>query len=311
VAEHPPSNGIDLQPVSAPDLPEDPAAAWPEVREVGVRLPLRIYLAEVWRRREFAVTVPLGELRAQNQDTVLGQLWHLLNPLMLIGIYFFLFQVVLNVESRRGVDNYLAFLTVGVITFNYTRSSIQSGARMIVKNRKLVQSINFPRAILPLSSMVAETVSHLYAIPVMFLVVLLAPGGIATPVEQGGVRPMWSWLLIVPVMLVQLLFNLGAGMITARLAFHFRDVQQFLPYLLRLTLYASGVIIPLTIIEQDLVREILKLNPIYNLIEMARGAVLYGTFEPRTWLIGVTSTLTILVVGFWFFRRAENEYGNV
>jgi teichoic acid transport system permease protein len=299
------SDGVTLEPIPAPAIPDDPQAVWPELREVGLRTPLRAYLRDVWARREFAVTVPLGELRAQNQDTALGQLWHLLNPLMLIGIYFFIFQVILQVESRRGIDNYLAFLTVGVITFNYTRSAVQSGARMIVKNRKLVQSINFPRAILPLSSMVSETISHLYAIPVLFAMVLLSGIG------NEPVRPKWTWLLILVVLAVQVLLNLGLAMITARLTFHFRDVQQFLPFLLRLALYASGVLIPLDMIPQATVRRILQLNPIYNVIEMARDVVLDGTLQPRAWLIGITSTLVIFVFGFWYFRRAENEYGHV
>jgi teichoic acid transport system permease protein len=295
----------DLPTPSPLDLPDDPLAAWPELRRVGTRLPLRDYLAEVWRRREFAVTVPLGELKAQNQDTMLGQLWHLLNPMFLILIYWFIFGYVLGIEggSRRGVDAYLPFLIVGVITYNYTRSSIQTGARMIVKNRKLVQSINFPRSILPLSAMVAETLSHLYALPVMFLLLLVVPKG--PPL-------MWSWLLIVPVVIVQALFNLGLSMIVARVSFHFRDVQQALPYLLRLYLYASGVIIPITFIEQDTIRAILKLNPMYNIIEMAREAVLDGGIvDPVVWILGPAWAVLMLVVGFWYFRHAENEYGRV
>jgi teichoic acid transport system permease protein len=305
VADERAREGATLEPVPPPEIPDDPRTVWPELREVGLRTPLRAYLRDVWQRREFAVTVPLGELRAQNQDTALGQLWHLLNPLLLIGIYFFIFQVILQVESRRGIDNYLAFLTVGVITFNYTRSAVQSGARMIVKNRKLVQSINFPRAILPLSSMVSETISHLYALPVLFGMVLLSGIG------NDPVRPRWTWLLIVVVVVVQLLLNLGLSMITARLTFHFRDVQQFLPFVLRLGLYASGVLIPLEIIPQDTVRRILQLNPIYNVIEMARDVVLEGTFQPRVWLLGIGSTVVIFLFGFWYFRRAENEYGHV
>jgi teichoic acid transport system permease protein len=305
VADERPRDGVTLEPLAAPEIPDDPRAVWPDLREVGLRTPLRAYLGDVWQRREFAVTVPLGELRAQNQDTALGQLWHLLNPLMLIGIYFFIFEIILQVESRRGIDNYLAFLTVGVITFNYTRSSVQSGARMIVKNRKLVQSINFPRAILPLSSMVSETISHLYALPVMFGMVLLSGIG------SDPVQVRWTWLLMVVVVAVQLLLNLGLAMITARLTFHFRDVQQFLPFLLRLGLYASGVLIPLAIVPQATVRWILQLNPVYNIIEMARDAVLVGTLQPRVWLLGIGSTAVIFVFGFWFFRRAENEYGHV
>jgi len=289
------------------EVPSDPTAVWPALRRVGIRLPLGEYLTEVWRRREFAVTVPLGELKAQNQDTALGQLWHLLNPLMLILIYWFIFGVILGVGGgpRRGVEHYLPFLIVGVITYNYTRSSIQTGARMIVKNRKLVQSINFPRAILPLSAMVSETLSHLYALPVMFVLLLVVP---------DGPEPMWTWLLIAPILLVHAAFNLGLSMAVARVSFHFRDVQQFLPYLLRLYLYVSGVIIPIThdLIENDALRTILQINPMYNIIEMSREAILDGAIvEPRVWILGPGWALVLLVFGFWFFRRAENEYGRV
>lgn len=300
----------DLPPPVRPELPEDVTSAYPDLRLVGTRLPLRAYLAEVWRRREFAVTVPLGELKAQNQDTALGQLWHLLNPMFLILIYWFIFGVVLDVGggARRGVDAYLPFLIVGVITYDYTRASIQSGARMIVKNRKLVQSINFPRSILPLSAMVSETLSYLYALPVMFGLLLLVPDGPSIS---------WGWLLIVPVVLVQALFNLGLAMMTARFAFHFRDVQQFLPYVLRLYLYMSGVIIPVVGGPMDdrvpdVVQFILQINPMYNLIEMAREAILDGGIvDPQVWLLGTGWALLVLVVGFWYFRSAENEYGRV
>lgn len=294
----------DLPPPEPPRLPADPLTTWPHLRRVGTRLPLRDYLRELWRRREFAVTVPLGELRAQNQDTALGQLWHLLNPLLLIGIYYLIFGVILGVEERRGVDFYLPFLIVGVITFDYTRSAAQAGARMIVKNRKLVQSIYFPRAILPLSALVSETVAHLYAIPLMLLLVSLVPGG---PV------PMWSWLLLIPLIVVQGAFNLGLSMIVARLSFHFRDVQQFLPYLLRLYLYVSGVIIPINadLIPNDLLRWALQVNPMFNLIELSRFAVLGTAVPPRVWWFGLGWPVVILLVGFWYFRRAESEYGSV
>jgi teichoic acid transport system permease protein len=292
----------DLPPPPSLVLPPDPLAVWPDLRRVGSKLPLRAYLAEVWRRREFAVTVPLGELKAQNQDTVLGQLWHLLNPLFLIGVYYLIFGVILGIEERRGVDDYLPFLIVGIITYDFTRSSMQTGARMIVKNRKLMQSINFPRAILPLSAMVSETLAFLYGLPVMLVLLLIA-----------GVRPSWGWLLIPVVVVVQAAMNLGLAMITARLAFHFRDVQQFLPYLLRIWLYTSGVLIPINadMIGNDWLRRILQLNPMYSIIEMMREAVLGGAIQSRVWIVGPVWALVLLVGGFWYFRRAENEYGRV
>ena len=275
---------------------------------MGVKLPLRDYLRELWVRREFAITVPLSELRAQNQDTTLGQLWHLLNPLFLIGIYYFVFGIVLNVEDRRGVEGYLSFLIVGVIVFNYTRSAMQSGARMIVKNRRLVQSINFPRAILPVSSVVSETVSYFYAIPMM-LVLLLG----TNLVTDTTVVPTWTWLLLIPVIVIQALFNLGLSMATARFAFHFRDVQNFMPYVLRLWFYMSGVLYPINeeLIGVTWVRRLLQTNPAWAIIEIARDALLYDRAVGWVWGLAVGWTLVVLLFGFWYFRQAESEYGRV
>ncbi|MCC5947061.1 MAG: ABC transporter permease [Nitriliruptoraceae bacterium] len=301
--EHP-RPATDLPVPERPSLPADPRQEWPALRRVGVKLPLREYLRELWRRREFAVTVPLGELKAQNQDSALGQLWHLLNPLLLIAVYYLIFGLVLNVESRRGVDNYLPFLIVGVIVFDYTRSSINAGARMIVKNRRLVQSINFPRAVLPLSAIVSETVSYLYAIPVMLVLVMLV---------EGGPPPQWTWLLLVPVTMLQAMFNLGISMVVARLSFHFRDIQQLLPFALRLYFYSSGVIIPINIdiIPNQTLLTILQLNPAYAIVEMARDAVLVGPLDAQIWVVGGVWSIVMLSFGFWFFRQAESEYGRV
>ncbi len=289
-------------------VPEDVLARYPHLRRVGSKLRLRDYLRELWRRREFAITVPLGELRAQNQDTALGQLWHLLNPLLLIAIYYFVFGVVLNIESRRGVDDYLPFLIVGVITFNYTRSSMQSGARMIVKNRRLVQSINFPRAILPVSSIVSETVAHLYAIPVM-LVLLLG----TNLLDDTTIRPTWTWLLLLPIVAMQALFNLGLAMAVGRFAFHFRDVQNFMPYALRLWFYVSGVLYPINpeLIGTRWIRVVLQSNPAWAIIQVSRDALLYDRVVGWVWATALAWTAAALVIGFWYFRQAESEYGRV
>ncbi len=282
-------------------------ATYPQLRRVGAKLPLRDYIRELWRRREFAITVPLGELRAQNQDTSLGQLWNLLNPLFLIAIYYFIFGFVLGVEGRRGVEDYLPFLIVGVITFNYTRSAMQSGARMIVKNRRLVQSINFPRAILPISSIVSETISQLYALPVMLILLLL------TNLTDSVVIPTWYWLLLPLILVIQALFNLGLAMTVGRFAFHFRDVQNFMPYALRLWFYMSGVLIPITeeLIANDTLRFILQLNPAWSIIEISRDALLYQMAVGWKWGLAGGWTVLLLIGGFLYFRQAENEYGRV
>jgi len=276
-------------------------ARWPSLRHIGRRVTLREYLVDLWRWRNFIVTVPMNELRAQNQDTLLGQLWHLINPLLLAFIYYVIFGLILGI-SRGGVENYPAFLIVGVIVFNYTRTSLRSGAKTIVTNRKLVQTMCFPRAVLPLSTMIEGIVSHTFAIVVMWLVLLAT-----------GVRPTALWLLIVPYLLLHAVFNLGLVFFVARFTFHFRDTQQFLPYALRIWFYVSGVLIPIEarFVAMPTARAILRANPIYVIIEIARDAFLYNTFDPTKWRTASAWAVGLLVAGFLYFRRAENEYGLV
>jgi teichoic acid transport system permease protein len=292
---------IEAHAPARPQIPDDPMAAWPRLRPIGARSTLREYLRELWRWRNFVVTVPMNELRAQNQDTLLGQIWHLLNPLMLALIYYVLFGVILGI-SRGGVENYSAFLIVGVIVFNYTRTALKSGASTIVTNRKLVQSVNFPRAVLPLSTMIEGIVSHAFALVVMAVVLLSA-----------GVRPTVMWLLAIPIVLLHSVFNLGLVLFTSRFAFHFRDTKQFLPYVLRIWFYLSGVLIPIEsrFVTMPTARAILRANPVYVIIEIARDAFIEGVFDPSKWRTAGAWALGLLVAGFLYFRHAESEYGLV
>lgn len=287
-----------------PDIPVDPEATWPHLRRVDGRRGLREYLAGVWHWRHFLVRIPLAERKARNQDATFGQAWNLLNPLLLIAVYYFIFGVVLGIESRRGIDHYLPYLIVSIIAFEYTRSSLQAGTSTIIRNQRLMQSINFPRAVMPLSALFGEFIGYLYAIPLMLVLASLV---------TGGPSPSVAWLLLIPVLFIQSMFNLGALMIIGRFSTSFRDVQQFLPYVLRILTYVSGVLWPL---NDDLIRNatllsILQLNPIYHLMEMTRGAILHHTFVPRAWLLGTVWSVGVLFIGFWWFRRGEHEYTNV
>lgn len=265
---------------------------------LGGRQPLGAYVRDIWGRREFALTVPLGELRAQNMDSILGNVWHLLNPLLLIGVYYVVFDVILSVGDR-GVENFVAFLSIGILTFFYTRKSLTAGAKSLVTNMPLVRSIRFPRAILPLAAVIKETVALGPALVAIASVVLLT-----------GERPHPAWLLVVPAFAVQMTFNLGGALLLARLADHFRDVQQVLPYFFQIWLYVSGVFYSVEHYVQDPVqRAMFGLNPAYVYISMVRDAILDGAFAPGTWAIGVLWAVAALVGGGVYFRAREQDYG--
>lgn len=268
--------------------------------KIGVRPPLPTYLRLMWQRRGFAITVPLADLRTHNMDTVLGNLWHLLNPLLLLGVYFLVFGVVLDF-TRGGLQNFLGFLAIGVFLYQYTQKSIVQGSRSIVGNLGLIRSIRFPRAILPLATVIGQTIAFLPALGVMFVFV------IAT-----GEPPSPRWLLALPVVALLALLNLGGAFTVARLATIFRDVQDLLPFIFRLLFYASGVLFPVTrfISEDSPLWFVFIANPFYSAITLVRSVLLNEISAGGGEVISLLSwTLGLLLAGFAFFIAGEKGYG--
>jgi teichoic acid transport system permease protein len=266
--------------------------------DIARRPSLGEYIGEVWRRREFAYTVAFGELRAQNQNTLLGNVWHLLNPLLLAAVYYLIFGVIMG--GRGGIENYTAFLIIGLITFQLTQKVVTGGARAVVANISLMQSINFPRALLPLAGALQETLAQVPALLAMLGLSLLT-----------GIRPSIWWLLLIPVLALQALFSLGLALMAARATFHFRDVQQFLPYAMRIWFYTSGIFFSAEFVRDragETAATIFELNPAYAFIQLSRDAVMHGTTRLDLWVIAGVSTVIAFVVGVLYFRASESEY---
>ena len=255
------------------------------------------YLRDLWRRREFAVAMPAQDLRAQNMDTVLGQLWHLVNPALQIGVYFVIFGIVL--DTGRGVDNFFAFLIVGVVLFHLTQRVTQDATMSIVRNVGLIRSVQFPRILLPLSAVNGQTVAFLPALAI-------ALGAVTVT----GETPTLRWLALPPLLIAQYLFNLGAALIVARIGATVKDLRELIPHLFRLLFYGSGVIFSVDImITSESWRQAFAVNPIYALITCARWCLL-GTSISGEVLISTTTWCAALpILGFVFFRRAERRLG--
>lgn len=270
--------------------------------DIGVVPPAREYLRRLWSRRDFVWAVPLGQLRAQTESTVLGASWHLLNPLLTAALYYLIFGVLFG--GRGLVENYPAFLVVGIFTFLYTTRVVQAGAGSVTTNMGLITQINFPRLALPVAATVAETVSHCVA-----LVALLA----VVPILGGGIS--FSWLLLLPIVVLQALFNLGLAMIAARLAFQYRDVQNLLPHLLRFWMYLSGLFFTVDLVIESVgagspLVMVFEANPGYIFMTLMRDALLDGQAAASwMWLAAPGWTIVSVVGGFLFFRSREVEYG--
>lgn len=266
---------------------------------MGGRPPLGRYARELVARREFIWLIPRSEMRSRAMNTMLGSAWHLLNPLLLAAVYYLVFDVILPGNRDEIHPNYAAFLVVGIMVYYFTQRTVLQGARGIVNDVKLLQNVNFPAAVLPVSAAISEALSHVYALGAMLIVVV-----------STGESPQWTWLLLVPLFFIQLFFNTGCAFVVSRLTVHFRDTEQFLPYVMRIGLYVSGVLFGAEIIEDATKRAIFELNPVYAFIRLTRGLILDGVVEWRFVAQATIWAAVVFVAGFIYFWRYEGEYAN-
>lgn len=281
-------------------MTQDLGSSWSALRDVGRVPPLGPYLRDSWNYKDFMVSLAYADARSHHVDTALGNLWQLLNPTLLIGVYYLIFGVIFDVT--RGLDNYIGFLAIGVFMFTFTRSSMSSGARAILNNRSLMQSIRFPRVVLPMATVFAEFIIFLPSI-VVVVVVAIATG------EPFGL----PWLLLAPLLAVQLVFNAGLAMIASCLTARYRDLEELLPFLLRLWFYMSGVLYPVDRVGDALGsswQAVFEANPAHVYLSIGRDALLENSTSAAQWLLAVAWAVVSLGVGLVFFKRDELEYGN-
>jgi teichoic acid transport system permease protein len=275
----------------------DPAAVPDGMIRLGIRQPLSRYLGDIWARRDYLVSVARGDLHAQNYDTVLGNLWHIVDPLLQIGVYFLVFGAIL--QTDRGIDNFIAFLAVGVFTFSFTQKTTTRAAKAISANEGLIRSLRFPRAILPLTTVLTEAMAQAPKILIMLLVTVLV-----------GELPTFTWLVLVPILALQVSFNAGLAFIAARLNDAFRDFENVLPYLFRIAFYLSGIIYSVdNRVQNETYRMLFTLNPFYCFPEAARRAVFGEWASGRVYVTMAAWSVALVVGGFLYFRSAEHRYG--
>ena len=230
----------------------------------GARPTLPSYLAALWQRRHFIFGYATARNVSMYTDAKLGQIWQVLTPLLNAGVYYLIFGLLF--QAARGVANYPAFLLTGVFVFAFTERSIVTGSNVMRANLQLIRALYFPRASLPLAYVLVELQQMLVGVVVLVFVML-----------GSGEYPTWHWFLLIPVVLLQTMFNTGAALIVARLGGSIADVSELIPFFLRITRYFCGVmylIITLPAVLTTWEKQVLSLNPPAVFIQLFRVALM-------------------------------------
>ncbi|MGW2631291.1 ABC transporter permease [Streptomyces chattanoogensis] len=296
-------------PASAPGASPDP-----ELRALaerhgltvsGARPPLAEYTRQLWQRRHFITSFATAKVTATYTTAKLGQLWQVLTPLLNAAVYYLIFGMLLG--TKDNIPDYIPFLVTGVFVFTFLQNSVLTGTRAISGNLGLVRALHFPRACLPISFCLAQLQQLLFSMGVLMTILLCF-----------GQLPTWSWLLVVPALTLQFVFNTGLAMVMARLGARTPDLAQLMPFIMRTWMYASGVMFSISRILQGrhlpkIVEILLNGNPAAVYIDLMRFALIdsftHEQLPPHVWAFAAGWALLAGAVGFVYFWKAEERYG--
>ncbi|WP_405609163.1 ABC transporter permease [Streptomyces sp. NBC_01511] len=299
--------------MSAPPSPDDglssaELAAKYGLSVSGARPGLAEYIRKLWGRRHFIFAFSQAKLTAQYSQAKLGQLWQVATPLLNAFVYFLIFGLILNAGRGMEIRVYIPFLVTGVFVFAFTQTSVMAGVRAIAGNLGLVRALHFPRASLPISFALQQLQQLMFSMIVLLVVVV-----------GFGSLPGLSWLLVLPVLMLQFVFNTGLALIMARLGSKTPDLAQLMPFVMRTWMYASGVMFSIPLILADKpgvpswIVDVLQYNPAAIYMDLIRFALIddYGSenLPQHVWAAGLAWSLLVGIAGFVYFWKAEERYG--
>lgn len=253
----------------------------------------------LFRFRGLLWTLVVRELKARYRGSLLGYFWSLVNPLLLLAVYTFVFNYIFR-PRIEGADPYALFLMTGLFPWVWASSSLLEGTVSLTANAGLIRKAVFPAEVLPMVSVLSNLVHFLFALPIL-VGALLVGRFMGYPV--GG----WSALLFPVVVVIQVPLLAGIGVGLAALNVHFKDVKDIVTNLLTLMFFLTPIIYVLDSIpaEFKLLRWVIAwANPFTPFTLGYQDLLFHGTLpDAETWLHMLIWAAVAWFVGSWLFSR--------
>lgn len=256
------------------------------------RLPLIDEIRELARYRDLLVQLVSRNIKTRYKRSMLGILWTMINPLLMMVVLTFVFSEVF----RFRATHYAVYALAGLSLWNFFSQTTTGAMSELIWGGSLMNRIYIPRAIFAVTALGTGLVNLLLSLVPLFLIM------IATGVP---VRPV---ILILPLpIILTAMFALGVALFLSRVAAYFADVMEMYQILLMAWMYLTPVIYPKEIIPERL-RWLFNLNPMYHLMEVFRAPLHAGQLAgPKTLSAAAIASVLTLAFGWWYFSRKADE----
>ncbi|MEU5562641.1 ABC transporter permease [Micromonospora musae] len=264
-------------------------------------------VAALWSHRNSLRILVKRDLAVKYQQSLLGYVWSLIEPLGMGAIYWFVFGVLYSRDTGRhlgeAAESYPLFLITGIFAWMWTSSALSEATNALTGQARLITTMNVPRQVFPIGRVTGRFAEYLAGLPVLVAV------AVAYAVH-GRIELGWSLLALPLAVLVQGTLLVGLALLLSAFNVLMRDVERFMRLIIRVLFYATPIIYPLSLVrDSDLpgwLKIVYELNPLVGVFQL-HHSIWYADEFPDARLLGTTvaGSLLVLAAGWWSFRRLE------
>ncbi|HRC84000.1 MAG TPA: ABC transporter permease [Thermoanaerobaculia bacterium] len=254
----------------------------------------------ILRSRSLLATLTVRELKARYRGSVLGFFWSLVNPLLLLGVYSFVFGMAFRPARGSAAEPYALFLICGLFPWIWVASSLNEGVVSLATHSGLIRKAAFPAELLPLVAVLGNGAHFLLALPILGAALAV---GRALGYAVGGL----SCLLLPVVVLLELALLSGLALGLAALYVHFKDLKDIVANLLTLFFFLTPILYSLEAIPVRALSLVVRVNPVTPFILAYQQLLFYGQLPGVTvWLQMLGAALAACALGGWVFHRLRD-----
>jgi lipopolysaccharide transport system permease protein len=254
-------------------------------------------LHDLWAHRDIFYFLALRDLKVRYKQTALGAAWAILQPLLTMAVFTFLFGKLAHVPSEG--QPYAIFSYAGLLPWNFFTTAVTTGSNSLVNSTNLITKVYFPRLLVPTAAVAAALVDLAIASLMLFVVMAFY-----------RVQFHWSLIMFLPLVGLTAMATAAVSIFTSAINVKYRDIRHALPFALQILMFLTPVIYPVSFLPPRL-QWVVKLNPLSGIIEGFR-AIIFGKSLDWTGLaISTLVTIILLLTSAYSFRRMEQEFADI
>ncbi|WP_093072874.1 ABC transporter permease [Salisediminibacterium halotolerans] len=252
---------------------------------------MKQYLYEILKRKDLLIYLVKSGLKAEHRNSYLGYFWWLLDPLINVIVYYFLIGIVLG----RGEENFAVFLVIGLVSWRWTSTVINSSAKAILKYSSIINQVYLPKSIFPMTQVFTHLINYLFGLVIIaiFLVV-------------NGIIPGWQVIYLPLVIVVQLVFLLSISLFFAYVSVFIRDIDNLMSHLVRVVFYSSPIIWAGGRLPDDL-QWVVDINPVAQIVNAYRDILMYQA-NPNLLALVSIGLASVLISALFLYYYSKNEH---